>query len=248
MPVDGTLLSCGAATLDLTGRRLIKDGRSIHLSPKALSLLEALLRAQPRALSKTELQEHLWPGTFVVEGNLANLVREVRRAVEDDPSRPERLRTVHGYGYAWQPPAEADTPAVGDGEPHCWLCLDDRHVALRRGRHLLGRDPASVFPLQAKIVSRRHAEIEVDEAWIVLTDLGSRNGTYVGGVRLTQPRILTGGEEIGIGPYRLTLVGKGAPSEQTWPLEERLLEERRAILADQEATHVEIDVGRARRR
>ena len=56
------------------------------LSPKAFDLLSILVADRPKAISKSDLQERLWPATFVVEKNLANLVGEIRDALGDDPS------------------------------------------------------------------------------------------------------------------------------------------------------------------
>ena len=53
------------------------------MSPKAFQLLEILLENQPKAMAKGMLQEILWPDTFVVEKNLANLVGEIREALGD---------------------------------------------------------------------------------------------------------------------------------------------------------------------
>ena len=39
-------------------------------------------------MSKSDLLERLWPDTFVVEKNLANLVGEIREAIGDDPVGP----------------------------------------------------------------------------------------------------------------------------------------------------------------
>lgn len=91
-------LVIGDTVVDLSAHLLLRRGAPVHLSPKAFSLLAALVRTRPRALSKVHLQELLWPGTFVVEGNLANLVREIRLALEHDPAHPQLLHTVHGYG------------------------------------------------------------------------------------------------------------------------------------------------------
>jgi tetratricopeptide (TPR) repeat protein len=58
---------------------------------------------RPRAWSKSELQDLLWPDTTVVEANLPNLVAEVRSVLDDDPQRPQYLRTIHRYGYGFVP-------------------------------------------------------------------------------------------------------------------------------------------------
>lgn len=212
-------LVCGASLIDLEARVVMRAGVPVHLSPKAFALLAALLRAQPRALSKAQLQDLLWPDTFVVEGNLANLVREVRRALEDDPAQPRWIRTVHGYGYAWQGPIEAGAPAspTVPGEASYWLYVDGTPFGFCGGRYVLGRGPESIVPLRANLVSRRHAQLVLAEDGAVIADLGSTNGTYVRGRRIDQPVTLVGGEEICIGPYRLMLIVSSTPEDQTRP-------------------------------
>jgi DNA-binding response OmpR family regulator len=53
----------------------------VPFSPKAFDLLELLIRRRPKAVSKADIHEHLWPGTFVSPANLANLVGELRAAL-----------------------------------------------------------------------------------------------------------------------------------------------------------------------
>ena len=92
----------GDFVLDLDARELVRAGTPVSLSPKALQLLGLLVECHPRALSKTELQDRLWPGTFVVEKNLTNLVSEIREALGEDPATPRFIRTVHRFGYAFR--------------------------------------------------------------------------------------------------------------------------------------------------
>src|SRR4030095_1705487 len=73
----------GRFTLDTRTRQLLDDDNEVHLSPKAFELLQVLVRNRDRAMSRSELHEHLWPSTFVLETNLASLVAEIRRALGD---------------------------------------------------------------------------------------------------------------------------------------------------------------------
>ena len=68
----------GEFVVDFETRQLIRDGRPVHLTPKAYQLLALLVEAQPRALSKEELQQGLWPSTFVDEANLSVVGAELR--------------------------------------------------------------------------------------------------------------------------------------------------------------------------
>jgi predicted ATPase/DNA-binding winged helix-turn-helix (wHTH) protein len=91
----------GDFVIDPGTRELLRAGRPVPLSPKAFQLLGILVESRPRALSKSELQDRLWPGTFVVEKNLTNLVGEIRAALGDAPAHPSFIRTVPRFGYAF---------------------------------------------------------------------------------------------------------------------------------------------------
>jgi predicted ATPase/DNA-binding winged helix-turn-helix (wHTH) protein len=92
----------GDFVLNLDTHELVRAGAPVSLSPKAFELLDILVENHPKALSKTELQARLWPGTYVVEKNLTNLVSEIRAALGDDPLHPRFIRTVHRFGYAFR--------------------------------------------------------------------------------------------------------------------------------------------------
>jgi DNA-binding winged helix-turn-helix (wHTH) protein len=94
----------GEFVLDPDTRELLRGNTPVPLSPKAFQLLAVLVENRPKALSKSDLQERLWPGTFVVEKNLTNLVTEIRAALGDDASDPVFVRTVHRFGYAFHAP------------------------------------------------------------------------------------------------------------------------------------------------
>ena len=118
----------GPFTLDLDTRQLTRAGRAIHLAPKAFELLTALADERPHVLSKAVLQERLWPGTFVAEANLSNLVAEIREALDDRARPPLFIRTAHGFGYAFC----GDATTLGGrrqpetDRPTCWLEWDKR--------------------------------------------------------------------------------------------------------------------------
>jgi DNA-binding winged helix-turn-helix (wHTH) protein len=194
--------------LDEDSRQLLRGGRDVHLSPKAFDLLARLIRARPRALSKGELHEHLWPDTFVSDASLGMLVTEIRSALGDKVRRSKYVRTVHRFGYAFQGrvteiarPARRPTPR---SEIVCWLVSPSRQIMLAPGENLVGRDPRAPVWLDSPGISRHHARITVDAGRVVLEDLGSKNGTHARGQPVTEPMALTDGDEIRFGSMRLT--------------------------------------------
>jgi DNA-binding winged helix-turn-helix (wHTH) protein len=198
-------LQFGNCSLDFDTREVTRKGKPIHLEPKAYRLLELLLASRPKALSKAELQDFLWPKTFVSERSLARLVEVVRSALGDSARKSRYIRTVHGFGYAFSGEATESRPATGrhKTELHCRIAWVDREVALVEGENILGRDPDAVVWIDLNSVSRRHARILVTRDTATIEDLQSRNGTYVGGLRIAAPKPLANGDRIKIGAASL---------------------------------------------
>jgi DNA-binding winged helix-turn-helix (wHTH) protein len=199
-------LRFGDCEFDAERRRLRRDGRDVHLPHKAFELLRLLVDSRPRALSKAELHDHLWPATFVSDDSLARLVTQIRTAIGDDAREGRFLRTMRGFGYAFSeiPSDEpgATPPATGLGPKH-WIVVDGREVRLAAGENIIGRDADVRIWLAASGVSRRHARVVVDDTTVMLDDLGSKNGTYHEGRRLVAPVRLTHGDRIRIGSFDL---------------------------------------------
>ncbi|MGH7484302.1 MAG: winged helix-turn-helix domain-containing protein, partial [bacterium] len=160
----------GPFTLDLATRQLTRDNVEIHLTPKAFDLLVTLAGERPKVVSKAALLERLWPGTFVVEANLSNLVAEIRAALGDPSRRPAWIRTVHGFGYAFCGDAIAapEKATAASDRPLCWLEWGRHRFPLSVGEHVVGRDPDVEIRLDASTVSRRHAKLVVTPERTVL--------------------------------------------------------------------------------
>lgn len=190
---------------DVDTRQLLRDSNEIHLTPKAFELLELLIRNRTRVVSKAELQETLWPSTFVEETNLASLVAEIRRVTGDSATHPNVLRTIHRIGYRFvgdvvESGAPPRATSLG-GRP--FLVVENRRAMLLEGINLIGRSPDATIRCDAAGVSRQHARIVVSSEGAVLEDLGSKNGTYLRRERVTSAR-LSDGDEIRIGNASLT--------------------------------------------
>jgi DNA-binding winged helix-turn-helix (wHTH) protein len=200
----------GDFTLDTESRQLRRGEAECHLSPKAFEFLRLLIENRPRALSKAELHERLWPSTFVSEATLTSLVAEVRAALGETAGQGRFVRTVHRFGYAFK--GTASVPAASTPPEHhrarCWIVWQWGQVALTDGDHLLGRDGDVAVWLESASVSRHHARIRVRGTDATIEDLASKNGTYLRGERLATPATLTDGDEIRLGSvlvkFRLT--------------------------------------------
>jgi DNA-binding winged helix-turn-helix (wHTH) protein len=195
----------GGFTLDTDTRELLLNRTEVHLSPKAFELLTLLLVNRPRAVAKAELQDKLWPSTFVEETNVAGLVAEIRRALRDEAADPTFVRTVHRFGYRFVGEAVESVPARRATPSAARLCLvlQNRQIRLLDGANIIGRDPDVTIQCDAAGVSRHHARILVSDGGATLEDLQSKNGTYLNGTRIAAQR-LSDGDEIRLGAARLT--------------------------------------------
>ncbi|HEY2941277.1 MAG TPA: FHA domain-containing protein [Vicinamibacteria bacterium] len=193
---------------DSDTRELRRRGEAVRLSPKAFQLLEALLRERPKALSKSEIHDRLWPETHVSGSSLGRLVAEIRAALEDPADSPALVRTVHGFGYAFcgaATEAGAGSPE-GSGPALVYRLLwGAREIELGAGANVLGREPGCAVWVDAPGVSRRHARITVTDAKAVLEDMGSKNGTYLRGRKLERAAALADGDPIALGTALMTI-------------------------------------------
>src|SRR5215204_4904167 len=84
--------------VDVPERRLLRDGRTILLSPKTYDVLVVMVRRAGRLLTKREILDAVWREAFVEEGILSVHVAALRKALGD--GQPARfIETVRGSGY-----------------------------------------------------------------------------------------------------------------------------------------------------
>jgi two-component system response regulator RegX3 len=90
----------GELELDPYRHRVLVDGEPMHLTRSEFKLL-ALLASEPeRAFTRRELMQHLWDSEYVGDQRACDIhISNLRRKVERDAARPERIVTVRGVGY-----------------------------------------------------------------------------------------------------------------------------------------------------
>ena len=205
-------------TLDADRRLLLRGADPVSLSPKAFDLLKLLAEHHERAFSKAELHQHLWPDTFVSDGSLTILIAEIRQVLQDDADRPRFIRTVRRFGYGFCAPVvkTAATPPFS-GSRSAWVIWGNRSMAISEGETILGRALDATLRFDVPGVSRLHARLSVGGATVVVEDLGSRNGTYVRGEKISGRAALADGDELRIGPVSV-IVRLVSPDSSTLPI------------------------------
>jgi len=152
-----TVLRFAGFRLDLAAARLFRGDEAIPLRPKTFATLCALV-ARPGALvTKDDLLAAVWPGVAVTEDMPRFSVRELRRALGDDPASPRVIETVHGRGYRFITPV---SPGAG-----------------RHERAAAPSPPAT----RPTIVVGRDAELATLAAWLAAAERGERTVGFLAG-------------------------------------------------------------------
>jgi DNA-binding winged helix-turn-helix (wHTH) protein len=196
--------------LDSDQKALLRGGEPVRLTPRAYRLLEYLISQRPKAVSKRELLEQVWPGTFVEEANLKTLVLEIRTALEERGGRAGVIRTVFGFGYAFAATVEDESRT--EARPVVSVRWRSRTVLLPEGGHLIGRRSDCAVSIDEPSVSRVHARLDVTRDALRIHDLKSKNGTFVGDRRVEKAHDLFDRSEVKIGEV-LVEISRLAPGE-----------------------------------
>ncbi len=102
--------------IDLEQQMLLKNGEAVPLTPKAFALLLILAGSPGRTLSKHDLIESVWQGTFVEEGNLTFTINLIRKALGDSSREPRFIQTVPRRGYRFIGQIRTDEIAAPSAE------------------------------------------------------------------------------------------------------------------------------------
>jgi DNA-binding response OmpR family regulator len=94
------LIVAGDLAIDPAAHTVTCAGRNVDLGPKAFDLLRVLATNCGQVMSVNELLEQVWGAEYVGEPQVVYVhIRWLREKLEEDPSQPKRVLTVHGIGY-----------------------------------------------------------------------------------------------------------------------------------------------------
>jgi len=206
----------GPWTVDPAACELRNGERVIRLRPKVMDLLAALARNPGQVLTKQVLLDMVWPDVTVGDASLTVAVGELRDALGDDLESPDYISTIPRRGYRLIAPVKRlDHDRVRPGGSRFWLTGAGVELVLRQGENLIGRAPEAHIRIESPKVSRRHARIVVDGETAVVEDVGSKNGTFVGEVRVNGPTPLAHGDQLRLGQLAALLRVVVADREST---------------------------------
>jgi len=101
---DSTVRRLGGLRVDIAKHEVLADGEPVALTPSEHKLLALLADEPGRVFTRREIMQHLWQSTYVGDERACDAhVSTLRRKIERDPSHPERIITVPGFGYKLMP-------------------------------------------------------------------------------------------------------------------------------------------------
>lgn len=101
-----TIVDLGEVQADLAGHRLLRDGQTLPVKPKAFELLAFLIRNPGQVFTRDQLLEKVWGYDYAGETRTVDVhVHWLRSQIEDDPGQPVFIHTVRGVGYVFRRPS-----------------------------------------------------------------------------------------------------------------------------------------------
>ena len=95
-------LSSGPFVLDLKSRSLKKNNKNIDLTQVEVQMMELFLSNVNTALERSEILKQVWGPDYTGDVKIVDVnIRRLRMKIEEEPSDPQYLLTVWGYGYKW---------------------------------------------------------------------------------------------------------------------------------------------------
>jgi len=99
-PSTEPVLEIGELVIDLDKRLVTVDGRRVQLTPNEFDLLRVLAQNEGKLMTHPTLLREVWGPAYGTEFHYLHVyVSQLRRKLEDDPSRPRYLLTEPGAGY-----------------------------------------------------------------------------------------------------------------------------------------------------
>lgn len=100
---EDEILKAFGLELNLRECSLKKQGREIALTKTEFKILELLMKSPGRIYTKQQIFEYSWEEPFLGdEGTVMVHISNLRNKIEDEPKKPEMIRTVKGLGYRFE--------------------------------------------------------------------------------------------------------------------------------------------------
>jgi DNA-binding winged helix-turn-helix (wHTH) protein len=119
LPMPSEIVQLGQFVLDVSRYELTRSGKPVRMERIPMDLLILLVREGGRLVSREEIIERLWGKEvhFDTDNGINTAIRKIRRALGEDPEKPQYIETVLGKGYRFKVPIEWATGNGDKGPP-----------------------------------------------------------------------------------------------------------------------------------
>jgi len=101
---DDSMISIRGLTIDRNSHKVTVYGREVSLTPTEFEILYLLMKNKGIVLSAEEIFERVWRERYYESNNTVMVhIRKIREKIEENPSKPEFIKTVWGVGYKIEP-------------------------------------------------------------------------------------------------------------------------------------------------
>jgi DNA-binding winged helix-turn-helix (wHTH) protein/predicted ATPase len=163
-------ITFGRFQLDLTNECLWQGKRAISLRPKAFAVLRLLVENSGLLVTKQQVLDTVWPGTFVGDAVLKDSIRQLREALEDDAGAPIYIETAHRRGYRFIGKLSGTTPN-----------RDGARASQKTFSESAPKVDAESSSVSAVRVLGREAELARMRSWLDRALAGERQTVFVTG-------------------------------------------------------------------
>lgn len=102
-PDNKNTIECENLKMDLKSQKFFKNDYEIELTPTEFLILKAFMQNPGKAFSRDEILDSVWGEDYFGETKTVDVhIRRIREKIEDNPSQPEFIETVWGFGYRWR--------------------------------------------------------------------------------------------------------------------------------------------------
>jgi DNA-binding response OmpR family regulator len=102
-PRSGDVVRAGELEVNHATREVLRDGKSVLLTPTEFDILWCLVEAAGHVRSRDQIKARVWgPGHHGTPRTIDNFLAQLRAKLEVDPTEPRHLLTVRGVGYRFQ--------------------------------------------------------------------------------------------------------------------------------------------------
>lgn len=96
----GEIFQSGDLKIDFSNRTVLKNGKEVKLTPTEYSILLIVIKYTDKVVTQTYILKEIWGPTFEVETQYLRVyILQLRKKIEDNPSKPEIIITEPGVGY-----------------------------------------------------------------------------------------------------------------------------------------------------